>query len=1276
MRKSLGLVALAIAVLVTMLSVFIGCSNEIETPRFGSLNLSTDGMLSRTIQPSGELIAVTKYKVSGTGPDGATFTPVEKTDSPITVEGLIEGSWSITVEGLNASGTVIATKTLPVTIVSGQKTDAIFALQWIEGFGNLDVTVTWPTSVTSFVRIHGILSQGETPIETFDLLVENATISEALKTITQSFIGFATGSYDFVLTFHDSNGSRVGLPYMEQVNIYDGMTSTGTCAIPEILLPIETPVISPAGGRIAIGQQISITSASLDVAIYYTIDGTNPTVASPKYTGPFVLEKNAIVKAIALDPARFASAMASADFEVPAASPTFSVSGGTYDSPRTLTMSSTTGGAVIHYTLNGTDPTEASATYSSALAINENTTVKAIAIHDGYGNSTITSAQYLIRAGAPQFSLDDASPHRGTQSLTLTSATSGATILYTLNGDDPTTLGVSYDPEEGISLSTSTVVKAVSRKTNMVDSAVITKSYSIPPIAATPVIVPESGTYASKQSVTITTTEEDGEIRYTTNGENPTSSSTLYSEPFDVEVNTTVKAVTVKEGYWNSDVAQKSYQIQAAAPEFTPSAGSHNGAQTIAITSTTSGASIRYTTDGSSPSSASPLYSSPISVPYTTTIKAYSTKVGMADSASVTGEFVILGSSGLVLQNPTHYSVSIQLPSGWDATTVAANAGGIATAVVSPAPAQGEVTYTWYFDGLVAKNNANQVASTGSSIRFGIGPDEVLLGPGPHLLAVKVNKGSMTYSDQKLISAALPQTPYTVSFDAQGGAEPVPSSMTVIDGSAYGTLAATTRSGFTLTGWFTGPKGTGTEITAQSIVDLDADQTLYASWTPTDGYISVRLTSTTDPSDVRETILASGIYNKMMLMEMPGIPSAIRVEYSSNNMGFTMINATAVPMDLEGSFENSSGVIMLYLPVDDLLNPFPMPSAEYDIPDLFPDEGSVTYFHDFGNTADSTYNFTTYGPVGDFIVGTLVVDNVVIKKSTEDNPSVMEDLGTFRIEFEFCVKRLSNIYLNQLMYDFNGGVGGESLTMDYYPAGYEFKLQSHDKGLQKTGYIFGGWNTKADGSGITYQGEDLFVMPAYDITLYAVWRPVYTAVGPSGGYVFYDKGEYSDGWRYLEAAPSDIVLGSSDYTHIFGCYRATPNGESEPIGTATDIGTGKSNTEALVSKMVNGAYTSYESSTTTTTADYAAKLCDMHVAGGYDDWFLPSKDELDLMYQTLKVQNLGNFTNDVYWSSSEYDGIYAWYQYFLRGWQDFTNSGWNFSDNRSSGFRVRPVRAF
>lgn len=1271
MKKRLGMVALVLVVLMAMFSVVIGCSNEIETPRFGSLTLSTDGRLSRTIQPSGELIAVAKYKVSGSGPSSATFTPVESATSPITVDGLIEGSWSITVEGLNSSGTTIATKTLTVVIVSGQKTDATFSLQWLEGFGNLNVTVTWPASVTSFTRIHGNLSQGITEIETFDLLVADAAISGTTdKTITQNFVGLATGSYDFMLTFHDGNGSLVGLPYMDQVNIYDGMASTGTCVIPEVLLPIETPVISPAGGRIVIGQLISITSASANVTIHYTTDGTNPTSSSEVYKDPFVLEKNSTVKAVALDPARFASSMVSATFEVPAASPTFTVSGGTYDSPRMVSMASTTGGVVIHYTLNGEDPTEASATYSSALAINENTTVKAIALHADYGDSEIASAEYLIRVGAPQFSLDDSISHRGTQPLTLTSATSGATILYTLNGDDPATAGVAYDTEAGISLSTSTVVKAVSRKANMVDSAVITKSYLIPPTAATPTIVPESGTYASKQTVTITTTEPDGAIYYTIDGTTPTADSIPYSVPFDVEVNTIVKAVTVKAGYWDSDVAQKSYQIQAAAPEFSPVAGSYNGAQTVAITSATWGAMFRYTTDGSNPTNTSQAYISPISVPYTTTIKAYSSKAGMADSAVVTGEFLILGSSGLVIQNPTHYSVSIQLPAGWEGATVASNAGGTATAVVTPAPAEGEVTYTWYLDGVEAKNNGNQIASIGSTIRFGIGADEILLGAGPHLLVVKVTKGSMTYSDQKLISAALPQTPYTITFDAQGGSNPSPTSMTVIDGSAYGTLAVSTRPGFTLTGWFTGPKGTGTEITAQSIVDLDADQTLYASWTPTDGYISVRLTSTTDPSDVRETILASGVYGDgsdyNFFDGMPGIPFAVQATSSSQNINLTLIVATADPIKAEDV--PGSSIINLYVPINS--NGTESAFAECNIPEFFPDYENIYYRGDGDTPPELEYTITRYDEVGGYVIGTGIMNDVPFYGVPNDGTSEHVSLGNYKVEFEFRVKRIEGIHFYQLKYDMNGGIGGDVRLSEDMMAGGITRLPTNEDGISEKGYPFEGWNTQSDGGGISYSGGELFTMPDHDVTLYALWRERYSVgnIGPSGGYVFYDKGRYSDGWRYLEAAPSDIMLGVSEYRHIFGYYRVFPDGSTEPVGTATGIGTGKSNTAALIGAMGNAAYISSVPTVTTTTDEYAARLCDMYEAGGHDDWFLPSLDELNQMYQNLYLNNLGGLSGSIYWSSSKSSPFNVWIQNLNDGVQDSRGS--------ANEYRVRPVRAF
>lgn len=147
-------------------------------------------------------------------------------------------------------------------------------------------------------------------------------------------------------------------------------------------------------------------------------------------------------------------------------------------------------------------------------------------------------------------------------------------------------------------------------------------------------------------------------------------------------------------------------------------------------------------------------------------------------------------------------------------------------------------------------------------------------------------------------------------------------------------------------------------------------------------------------------------------------------------------------------------------------------------------------------------------------------------------------------------------------------------------------------------------------------------------------------IGPAGGYIFYDKGEYSDGWRFLEASPRDI--GEYEW------------GEVGEIGTSLEIGTGKANTEEIVKKLGNG--------------DYAAKACSDYEYNGYDDWFLPSKDELNLMYENLYLKGEGDLERGYYRSSSEYGSRYAWGQNFYYGGQDY--------DYRSYKYCVLPVRAF
>jgi hypothetical protein len=151
-------------------------------------------------------------------------------------------------------------------------------------------------------------------------------------------------------------------------------------------------------------------------------------------------------------------------------------------------------------------------------------------------------------------------------------------------------------------------------------------------------------------------------------------------------------------------------------------------------------------------------------------------------------------------------------------------------------------------------------------------------------------------------------------------------------------------------------------------------------------------------------------------------------------------------------------------------------------------------------------------------------------------------------------------------------------------------------------------------------------------------------IGPAGGWIFYDKGSYTGGWRYLEAAPRDA--GEA----LWG-----PGGE-DINGTGTAVGSGKRNTQLLLEVLRQAG-----------AAGMAAHLCTAFEAGGFKDWFLPSKDELDLMYKNLKSKGLGNFQIKTYLSSSEYGAGHAWCQYFDDGRQFLSYSNRDY---------VRAVRAF
>ena len=157
-------------------------------------------------------------------------------------------------------------------------------------------------------------------------------------------------------------------------------------------------------------------------------------------------------------------------------------------------------------------------------------------------------------------------------------------------------------------------------------------------------------------------------------------------------------------------------------------------------------------------------------------------------------------------------------------------------------------------------------------------------------------------------------------------------------------------------------------------------------------------------------------------------------------------------------------------------------------------------------------------------------------------------------------------------------------------------------------------------------------------------------IGPAGGLIFYiNPNDAADGWRYLEAAPADQSAGAK-----WGCFRTAIAGAR---GTA--VGTGRQNTQDMLDACRDRGS--------------AADVCATYSLNGVGGWFLPSREELALMYRNLKTAGLGNFAagaadNVSYWTSSQESADMASHI-------DFADNGRQHYDDKDFPRRVRAIRA-
>jgi uncharacterized protein (TIGR02145 family) len=353
------------------------------------------------------------------------------------------------------------------------------------------------------------------------------------------------------------------------------------------------------------------------------------------------------------------------------AAPAFSPSPGTYTTAQHVTIVCSTPEATIHYTTDGSDPTENDTTFSGGapVALSGTTMLKARAYRTDWTASGVAGGVYTITGtvAAPAF---DPPPgvYPAAQNVTIICSTPEASIHYTMNGADPEESdSTCHGP---VSIAATATLKARAYKTGWNPSDAAAGVYTITGTVATPTFSPSSGTYASAVNVAIACPTPGAAIHYTTDGADPDESDPAYNRPIPIADTTTLKARAYKTGWIPSDMDSATYSItgKVVKPAFSPSPGLYPAAQSVIIVCPTPEAAVHYTRNGADPDESDSTYGNPVSITGTTVLKARAYRTGWNPSPVESGTYTINGSiaapefSPLPGTYPTARKITITCP--------------------------------------------------------------------------------------------------------------------------------------------------------------------------------------------------------------------------------------------------------------------------------------------------------------------------------------------------------------------------------------------------------------------------------------------------------------------------------------------------------------------------------------------------------------------------------------------------------------------------------------
>ena len=465
---------------------------------------------------------------------------------------------------------------------------------------------------------------------------------------------------------------------------------------------------------------------------------------------------------------------------------------------------------------------------------------------------------------------------------------------------------------------------------------------------------------------------------------------------------------------------------------------------------------------------------------------------------------------------------------------------------------------------------------------------------------------------------------------------------------------------FYFAGWNTAEDGSGTNYSSGDAFVITSDVTLYAKWVlsfnlrdrgPACGWIFY-----IDPDGAK--LLPSGTN----YLEAAPYDQSTGIQWWNGGPAWTGAYDYSIGAGQSNTTKiittYSTGNYAAYLCTQQTIGGYSdwfLPSG-HELDRMYMNLQSGTDEHSVSYTTVGGFSSNNYGYYGYWSSTTGEVNSITGVPYRDDLARAVGfggdnqyDVGRNQLSPVRCIRAVS-LPSYTVTYDGNGSTGGDvPVDANNYLSGATAKAVCNPGDLVNGSYYFAGWNTAEDGSGTNYYGGDTFVITS-DVTLYAKWVLSFNLRdrGPACGWIFYVDPAGAKllpvGQTYLEAAPSDQSSGQI-WSNIVDAEMGT---------TGIAIGTGQTNTTNI---MAQGGHT-----------NSAAKLCDDYVEGDYNEWFLPSLDELNQAYVQLKAYGVGGFADDFYWTSSEINYYGAWVQVFSNSSQGVGYKG--------SAFRVRCVMAF